>query len=72
MENTYIILCKVLAENSLDEAMVTLDKAIPCLLHLENRSSETIISRLVYRGWKLREDWVEIQQSITDVEKKIN
>ena len=55
-ENTYKILCKVLAANSLDEAMVRLEKAIPCLLHLENRSSEAIISRLVHRGWELRED----------------
>jgi len=72
-ENTYTILCKVLAANSLDEAMVRLDKAIPCLLHLENRSSEAIISRLVHRGWELREDSpAGIQQYITDVEKIIN
>jgi hypothetical protein len=72
-ENTFNILSKVLAANSLDEAMVRLDKAIPCLLHLENRSSETIISRLVHRGWELREDSAAgIQQYIASVERIIN
>ena len=39
-ENTYTIMCKVLTAKSLEEAMIKLEKAIPCLLHLENRSSE--------------------------------
>jgi hypothetical protein len=72
-ENSYNILCKVLAANSLEEAMVKLEKAIPCLLHLENRSSEAIISRLVHRGWELREDSPEaIRQFISSVERLIN
>jgi hypothetical protein len=72
-ENSYNILCKVLAANSLDEAMVKLEKAIPCLLHLENRSSEAIISRLVHRGWELREDSPEAtRQFISLVETLIN
>jgi hypothetical protein len=46
-ENAYHILSKLLAATSLEEAMVKLEKAIPCLLHLENRSSDAIISHLV-------------------------
>jgi len=72
-ENGYNILSKVLAATSLEEAMVKLEKAIPCLLHLENRSSEAIISRLVHRGWELREDSPEaIKQFIASVETLIN
>ena len=73
IENTYSILCKVLASKSLEEAMVKLEKAIPCLLHLENRSSEAIINRLIHRGWELREDSPDaIKQFILSVEAIIN
>ena len=50
-KNTYTIMCKVLAAKSLEEAMIKLEKVIPCLLHLENRSSEAIINRLIHKGW---------------------
>jgi len=73
LENTYSIMCKVLAAKSLDEAMVKLEKAIPCLLHLENRSSEAIISRLVHKGWELREDSPQaIKDFISSIERIIN
>jgi hypothetical protein len=73
IENTYSVLCKVLAANSLEEAMIKLEKAIPCLLHLENRCSEAIISRLVHRGWELREESSEaIKQYILSVERIMN
>jgi hypothetical protein len=73
LENTYSIMCKVLAAKSLEEAMIKLEKAIPCLLHLENRSSEAIINRLVHKGWELREDSPQaIKQFVSSIEKKIN
>ena len=72
-ENTYTIMCKVLAAKSLEEAMIKLEKAIPCLLHLENRSSEAIINRLIHKGWELREDSPQaIQQFISAIETIIN
>jgi hypothetical protein len=72
-ENTYHILSKVLAATSLEEAMIKLEKAIPCLLHLENRSSEAIINRLIHRGWELREDSADaIKKFIESVERIIN
>jgi hypothetical protein len=55
VENSFNMLSKILAANSLEEAMVRLEKALPCLLHLENRTSEALIGRLVHRGWQLCE-----------------
>jgi hypothetical protein len=34
------LVSEVLAANTLEEAMVHFEKAVPCLLHVENRGSE--------------------------------
>ena len=39
-EETYRLLNDVLQSKSLDDAMVQLQQALPCLLHLENQTSE--------------------------------
>jgi hypothetical protein len=55
VEASYMVIKKVLAANNLNDAMVLLEKALPCLLHLENRSSEAMIYHLLCRGTELRE-----------------
>ena len=35
--------------------MIRLEQALPCLLHLENRTSEAIIAHLLRAGYNLRE-----------------
>jgi hypothetical protein len=44
---------KVIGSNKLDRAMVKLEKTIPCLLHLENRSSEAIVANFFHHGLQL-------------------
>jgi hypothetical protein len=44
IEERYMLLKEMLSETSLADAMVKLEKAIPCLLHLENRISECLIT----------------------------
>ncbi len=41
---------EVVACNNLDDAMIIIEKAIPCLLHVENRPSEAMIFDLI-RNW---------------------
>jgi hypothetical protein len=47
VELCYKLLFEVLNEASLDNAMIKLEKAIPDLLHLENRGSKAIITHLL-------------------------
>ncbi len=50
VEKSYELVNEVLNGNSLSNVMIKLEKALPCLLHLENRSSEAIISNLLLHG----------------------
>jgi hypothetical protein len=53
MEKAYQLLCDVINASNFDEAMIRLEQALPCLLHLENRVSETIIEHLIRVGMQL-------------------
>lgn len=55
VEKTYLALDYVVKAKSFEEAMIRLEQALPCLLHLENRVSEAIIEHLLCRGLRLRE-----------------
>jgi hypothetical protein len=61
MEERYKILKSVTEEQNLDRAMIKLEKAIPCLLHLKNWISEAMLMHLLHKGLSIREgnkqDW---------------
>jgi hypothetical protein len=44
---------EIVSCNNLDDAMIIIEKAIPCLLHLENRTSEAMIFHLIWNGLQL-------------------
>ncbi len=54
VEVSCIVLKKVSAANNIHDAMVLLEKALPCLLHLENRSFKAMICHLMelFKGSK--------------------
>jgi hypothetical protein len=56
LEHRYKFLLEVLQETSLESAMIKLQKANPCLLHMENKISDTMITHLLRRGIKLCEE----------------
>lgn len=56
IEQRFLLLSNVLSETSLEAAMIKLEKAIPCLLHLENRISDAMITFLFRRGIQLIEE----------------
>ena len=56
VEHRYKFLLEILQETSLEAAMIKLQKAIPCLLHMENRISDAMVTHLLRRGIKLREE----------------
>jgi hypothetical protein len=53
IEASYLVMKKILSVNNLNDAMIQLEKALPCLLHLENRSSEVMIWHLLRGGLEL-------------------
>ncbi len=55
-EDRYKTLGSILKETSLERALIRLEKAIPYLLHLENRISEALIYHLIQKGIRLREE----------------
>jgi len=60
-------------QSSPEEAMIKLQKAIPCLLHLENRMSDAMITFLLRRGLHLREgDARATQQFMANIENIFN
>lgn len=60
-------------QNSLDDSMVALEKAVPCLLHLENRGSEGVIGFVFLLGLSIREEnTIETESYITAVTTIIN
>lgn len=73
MERAYQLLCDVINATNFDEAMIRLEQALPCLLHLENRVSETIIEHLIKVGMQLRDgDPTSTRNLIEGVERIIN
>jgi hypothetical protein len=55
-EKSFELANNLLNSNNLDEAMVKLEQALPCLLQLGNRISEAIISHLLHRCFQISED----------------
>jgi hypothetical protein len=47
VKKSYELVNEVLAECNDEQAMIRLEQALPCLFHLENRMSETIIEHLL-------------------------
>jgi hypothetical protein len=73
VEKSYELLNDVLTASNLDDAMIRLEQALPCLLHLENRTSETLIEHLLRRGITLREgDKEQTKQLMMGVEQILN
>jgi hypothetical protein len=66
MEKRYELLHEVVEEASLDRAMIKLEKAIPDLLHLENRGGEAVITHLFINGLRLVEGSEEVTKALMD------
>jgi hypothetical protein len=73
VENSYILLDSVLKANNLDDAMIRLEQALPCLLHLQNRTAEAVIEHLLRRAFVLREGNARATEAlISSIEQFIN
>jgi hypothetical protein len=66
MEKRYELLREVVEEASLDRAMIKLEKAIPDLLHLENRGCEAVITPIFINGLRLVEGSEEATKALMD------
>jgi len=72
-EARYKLVIEVLAETDDEKAMIRLEQALPCFLHLQNRSSETIIEFLLRHGLLIREGCKESQKAMMNaVESLVN
>ena len=73
IEKTFLSLDYVVNAKTFDDAMIRLEQALPCLLHLENRTSEAIIEHLLRRGVRLREgNSASTLEFISSVESVMN
>jgi len=72
-EARYKLVIEVVAETDDEKAMIRLEQALPCFLHLQNRSSETIIEFLLRHGLLIREGCKESQKAMMNaVESLVN
>jgi hypothetical protein len=73
VEKSYELVNEVLAECNDEQAMIWLEQALPCLLHLENRTSKTIIEHLLHQGMNICQDCKSEQKMLMQrVEDIIN
>ncbi len=73
VEASFTVLDSIIKAKTLEDAMIRLEQALPCLLHLENRTSEAIIEHLLRRGLTLREgDKGATDHFIREVEHFVN
>jgi len=73
VEKSFLALDYVVKAKNFDEAMIRLEQALPCLLHLENRISEALIEHLLRRAFRLREgDSSSLTELIQDIELVMN
>ncbi len=73
VEKTFLALDYVVKAKNFDEAMIRLEQALPCLLHLENRISEALIEHILRHGLRLREGDSEMESDfVTQVETLMN
>jgi hypothetical protein len=72
MEQRYSII-KGVVEAKHEDRMILIEKAIPCLLHLENRISEAIIRLILLRALQFFEDDMHATaEFILEVERYVN
>jgi hypothetical protein len=64
VEKSFELLSDVLSEVNNDAAMIPLEQALSCLLHLENRTLETIIEHRLHRGMNIQQDCTAEQQNL--------
>ncbi len=62
---------KILSANNLNNAMIKLEKALPCLLHLENRSSAVMIWHLLRGGLELCKGNEEAKEQLVRAVQRI-
>jgi hypothetical protein len=63
----------IINANNFDESMIRLEQAVPCLLHIENRTSEAVIEHVLRRALVLREgNRAACDELISGVESLIN
>jgi hypothetical protein len=73
IEKSFLVLDSILNATNLDEAMIRVKQAVPCLLHLKNRPSESIIEHLLWRGlWLVEGDDLATKELIAGVEAIMN
>jgi hypothetical protein len=73
VERTFVALDFVVKARNFEEAMIRLEQALPCLLHLENRTSEALIEHLLRFGLRLREgDATSTTEFVLSVESLMN
>ena len=56
VENIYELVNEVFVVYNDEQAIIWLEQALPCLLHLENWMSETIIKHLLRQGMSIHQD----------------
>ncbi len=73
VEKTFLVLDYVVRAKNYDEAMIHLEQALPCLLHLKNRISKAILEHLLLRAFRLREGNSSLQEELVKaVELEMN
>jgi len=73
IEKSFELVSDIVSAVNFNDAMIRLEQALPCLLHLENRSSETIIEHLLRRGITLLDGNQQLtKQFMLDVENIMN
>ncbi len=53
VEDKYKLLCKLTARKDFEAAFVTIEAAIPCILHGSNRLGEKIYMMLLLWAWRI-------------------
>jgi hypothetical protein len=72
-ETSFLMLDTIINANNFDESMIRLEQAVPCLLHIENRTSEAVIEHVLRRALVLREgNRAACDELISGVESLIN
>jgi hypothetical protein len=73
IEERYKLVKEVLAANTLNKAMVHFEKAVPCLLLVENRASECIIYHGLLTRWRYREDSnIATEEFMREIQRYVN
>ncbi len=72
-EHRFGLLQGVLQAKTKGEVMIKMEKAVPCILHLENRVSECIIRMLIIKALPhMEDDSHALTNCILEVERYVN